>query len=64
MVLGIILCLAIATASAIYLYIGTNPTLSVIANLLFHLAITALLIVFIAEFVYNAPPPNKQNPAL
>lgn len=55
--------LVIAIFMAIYLYKGTNPTLTLIAKICLYLSITAFLILLIAYF-FNAAPPapdEKKN---
>ncbi|KTD69870.1 hypothetical protein Lsan_0148 [Legionella santicrucis] len=56
MLIGAFTFLAIAILMAIYLYKGTNPTLTLIAKIFLHLLVAAFLILLIAHFFSAVPP--------
>ncbi|AWN75279.1 DUF1328 domain-containing protein [Legionella anisa] len=62
MLTGAFVFLVIAILSAIYRFTGTNPTLIVIAKIIFYLSLAAFCILLIVYVLNSAPPlPEDKN---
>ncbi|KTD06471.1 hypothetical protein Lgra_3248 [Legionella gratiana] len=61
MLTGAFIFFVITIIMAFYLYIGTNPTLLLIAKIFFYFSLAAFLILLITHFLNSAPPAPEEN---